>query len=164
LFVNGKTCIYIYIYQPNSEGISVRGKELFFISKVKKLLYILDLDGGTYRRVSTRSGRFGGQPDQIEIVTGSNSGSSNSNNTLMLFTEDGGGPAGIHGRTGTSAYYTVLESSSYTAETTGLALSPDKKHLYFAHQKNGTLFDVTRNDGLAFDGATLPPNYRRRQR
>jgi hypothetical protein len=144
--------------QPNSEGISVRGKELFFITKVKKLLYILDLDGGTYRRVSTRSGRFGGQPDQIEIVTGSNSGSSNSNNTLMLFTEDGGGPAGIHGRTGTSAYYTVLESSSYTAETTGLALSPDKKHLYFAYQKNGTLFDVTRNDGLAFDGATLPPN------
>jgi hypothetical protein len=130
----------------------VRGKELCFVTKVKKLMYILDLDGLTYRYVSTRSGLFTGQPDQIETVVGSN---------LMLFTEDGGGTAGLHARRG-DEYYTILESTVYSDETTGSTLSPDKKHLYFAYQDEGVLFDVTRDDGLPFDGETLSPNYRRK--
>jgi hypothetical protein len=130
---------------------------LYFVTKVKRLLYILDLDDMTYRRVSTRSGSFTGQPDQIETVVDSG------NNDLMLLTEDGTGTAGIHARQ-RDRYFTILEATSDYAddETSGLALSPDKKHLYFAYQDSGVLFDVTRDDGRPFDGETLPPNYRRK--
>lgn len=139
--------------QPNSEGITVRGKELFFITKVKKRMYILDLDAMTYRSVSTRAGQFSGQPDQVESYSGS---------TFLIFTEDGSNSAGIHARRG-NRFYTMLESTFFSNETTGIALSPDKKHLYFAYQDSGVLFDLTRNDGRAFDAETLPPEFSSRR-
>jgi hypothetical protein len=136
----------------------VRGRELYFVTKVKRQLYILDLDDLTYRRVSTRSGSFTGRPDQIETVVASG-------NDLMLLTEDGTGANGIHARQ-SNRYYTISEATSDYAndETSGLALSPDKKHLYFVYQDSGILFDVTRDDGRPFDAETLPPTYRRRRR
>jgi hypothetical protein len=125
-----------------------RGPELLFVTKSKKLMYILHLDHFTYRRVSTRFGRFNGQPDTLELVGGE----------LLLCTEDGGGSTtGIFAQRANdpNRYYTILESSAYSDETTGLALSPDKKHLYFAYQDSGVLFDVTRDDGRPFDGDNM---------
>ena len=49
----------------------------------------------------------------------------------------------------------VLESPVWKDETTGLAFSPDGMHLYVAYQANGLLFDVTREDGLPFDGRSI---------
>ena len=42
-------------------------------------------------------------------------------------------------------------------ETTGIAFSPDGKHMYFAYQGDGILFDVTRTDGLTFFDYSNPP-------
>jgi len=42
---------------------------------------------------------------------------------------------------------------------TGLAFSPDARHLYFAMQDAGKIFDVTRTDGLPFNGKTLNIKY-----
>ena len=131
-------------YFPNCEGIDVRGNELYFISKVLKVLFTLNLDNGTYKRTSTVIGRFGGQPDQV-----------NHYSNVLYFNEDGGRPAGVHARTLGGQFYTLLESPTYSDETTGLAFSPNKKHLYVAYQDNGFLFDITRNDGNPFDAFTM---------
>ena len=40
-------------------------------------------------------------------------------------------------------------------ETTGISFSPDGKHMYFAFQEDGMLFDLTRDDGLSFHGKTV---------
>ena len=36
-----------------------------------------------------------------------------------------------------------------------LAFSPDKRHMYFALQQKGLLFDITRNDGNPFGAQIL---------
>ncbi len=56
-------------------------------------------------------------------------------------------------------FFTVLESPELTDETTGLSISPDKKHMYVAYQDNGLLFDITRADGMTFDAQTLDVKY-----
>ena len=56
-------------------------------------------------------------------------------------------------------FFTILESPVLTDETTGLSISPDKKHMYVAYQDNGLLFDITRQDGLTFDAQTLDVKY-----
>lgn len=53
----------------------------------------------------------------------------------------------------------MLESPVFEDETTGLAFSPDARHLYVAYQTNGILFDVTRTDGLPFNAKTLNVKY-----
>ena len=58
-------------------------------------------------------------------------------------------------------FFTILESPFLLDETTGLAFSPDGRHLYIAYQENGILFDVTREDGLAFDAQSLDVKYHR---
>uniref|UniRef100_A0A7S4NFI5 SMP-30/Gluconolactonase/LRE-like region domain-containing protein n=1 Tax=Odontella aurita TaxID=265563 RepID=A0A7S4NFI5_9STRA len=77
----------------------------------------------------------------------------------MYFTEEGGRDAGVHARDKRGRYYTILESPVYQDETTGLAFSPDGKHMYVAYQKNGILFDLWREDGLPFHGLTLNVKY-----
>lgn len=56
-------------------------------------------------------------------------------------------------------FFTILESPTLEDETTGLSFSSDRKHMYVAYQHNGLLFDVTREDGLAFDAKTLDVKY-----
>jgi hypothetical protein len=137
---------------PNAEGIDVSGNELFFVSKRYASLYILDLDSNTYRKQTTKRGLFEGNPDTLMRIVGAD-------NEILYFTEDGGQYAGVHGRNGKGQYYTILESHEYADETTGLAFSPDAKHMYIAYQDNGLLFDITRKDGLPFGGKTLNVKY-----
>ena len=143
------------LYFPYSEGIDVRDGMLYFTVKTLKLLFILDLDMGTYESSSTISGAFENQPDQITRILGQSNEES-----ILYFCEDGGSSCGVHGRDKSGQFFTILESIDYNTETTGLAFSPDKKHMYVSFQHNpGHIFDITREDGLPFDGATLDIKY-----
>ena len=143
-----------YKYYRNCEGIDVRINKMYMTCKAKKLLFIFDLDNGTYESSSTQSGAFEGQPDQIARLTDSNS-------EIIYFCEDSQKvAAGIHGRNKSGQYFTIIEAIDYDSETTGLAFSPDNRHLYFSVQVNpGIVVDVTRIDGLPFDGATIDIRY-----
>ena len=75
---------------------------------------------------------------------------------MVFFTEEGGKRAGVHARDSENGrYLTIVESLGDWAETTGLAFSPDYRHMYFAFQEEGLLFDVSRDDGYAFDANVL---------
>lgn len=139
-------------WQQNTEGIDVIDDHLYFVSKAFRTIFILDLEAGTYVNETTRNGLFNGQPDQIERV---DEFRPTSDRELVYFTEDGGRLAGVHARNAEGQFLTILESSEYSDETTGLSFSPDGKHMYVAYQENGLLFDVTREDGLTFHGETL---------
>lgn len=141
-------------YYPKSEGIDSDDGDLYFVSKKRKLLYILDLRGGTYTNHSTKVGAFDGQPDQVARLL------KNSEDLLFFTEEGGGGRPGIHARDSKGLYFTILEGlDNKTDETTGLAISPDATHLYFAMQEAGVIFDVTRLDGLPFHSKTLNIRY-----
>lgn len=172
-----------YFFFPNCEGIDVHGSQLYFISKMYKSLYILDLDSNTYTNSSTVSGLFSGQPDQVVQIIRDDSTISNSQqgnvesdmsndvdmidmkdditypDDILYFTEDGGQYAGVHGRDMNGQYYTILESYVYSDETTGLAFSPDGKYMYIAYQDDGILFEIKRKDGLPFYGKALQVKY-----
>jgi hypothetical protein len=134
---------------PNSEGIDVYENELYFVSKARRRLFILNLDDGTYTSQSTQNGLFDGQPDQVKRILGADS------DNLLYFTEDGGTDAGVHSRNDLGQFFTILESPVYDSETTGLSFSPDGRHLYIAYQNDGLLFDITRTDGFPFQAQTL---------
>ena len=55
---------------PGSEGIDAYDGFLYFVTKKAKLMYILDLDGNTWERRSTKSGVFDGSPDQLTRLVG----------------------------------------------------------------------------------------------
>lgn len=55
---------------PGSEGIDAYEESLYFVSKKLKMMYILDLDGNTWERQSTKHGVFDGGPDQITRLVG----------------------------------------------------------------------------------------------
>ena len=78
---------------------------------------------------------------------------------MVTFTEDGGDRAGVHARNDLGAYLTILESSEYENETTGLSFSPDGKAMYVAYQVDGLLFEIRREDGLPFYGRSLNVAY-----
>jgi len=145
------------VMYPNAEGIDVQGGLLYFVSKVPKLLFILDLDKGTYTSYSTKQGAFDGEPDQIlRILDYNNEVPEGDVHQWLYFTEDGGKYAGVHARNREGQFITILETRSYTQdETTGLAFSPDAMHMYVAYQHIGLLFDITRQDGRPFTAATL---------
>jgi len=140
-------------FYQNSEGIDVSGNELFFVSKEQKDLFILDLDAMTYERHSTIYGLFDGQPDQLKRLI------SDEGNSLLYFCEEGGSRNGVHARDENGWFYTILESSDGIGETTGLAFSPDGRHMYVSYQHAGIIFDVYREDGLPFHGKTLNVKY-----
>ena len=156
---------------PSVEGIDIHEGVMYFVAKGIKRLYILDLDEGTYESSSTESGAFDEQPDQVARIVGDD---------ILYFCEDGGpGKGGVHARDGSTGrsypvrksnftchrpsssphrFFTVLDGSSYGSETTGLAFSPDKKRMYVSFQGFG-IFEITRDDGRVFDGATLDIKY-----
>jgi len=137
---------------PHAEGIDSVGGSLFFISKLLKTLFILDLHNETYTSHSTENGAFDAQPDQVSRIL--------DNDDLLFFTEDGGRRPGVHGRDRFGRYFTILEGMEHRAdETTGVAFSPDGRHLYFAMQDAGLLYDVARMDGRPFFAKTLNIKY-----
>lgn len=140
-------------FYPNSEGIDVHNSKLYFVCKKIKRLFELDLLGGTFTNHSTTAGLFDGGPDQLKRIL------NDGGDDLLFFTEEGGKDAGIHGRDATGLFFTLLESPTYIDESTGLAFSPDARHLYVAWQKNGLLFDITRLDGLPFHAKSLNVKY-----
>lgn len=140
-------------YFPYAEGIDVAKDELFFISKVFKSMFILNLDNGTYQKYSTNHGLFDGQPDQVlRILDDDDDG-------MLYFTEDGGDYAGVHARNRKGQFFTVLESPSLYHESTGLSFSPNGLFMYFAFQESKILFEVKREDGLSFKANTLDVKY-----
>jgi outer membrane protein assembly factor BamB len=145
-------------YFPNAEGIDVRGNELFFVSKLYKTLYVLNLDDGTYVNQTTTRGLFDGEPDQIKRLIDQET-TVDHEEEILYFTEDGGPYAGLHARNANLQFFSILESHVYADETTGLAFSPDSKHLYIAYQDNGLIFQIQRLDGLPFNAKTLNIKY-----
>eukprot|EP00980_Cylindrotheca_fusiformis_P014210 scaffold3741_cov127-Cylindrotheca_fusiformis.AAC.2 len=147
-------------YYRNSEGIDVYNNELFFVSKAEKELFILDLDTMTYEAHSTVFGLFDGQPDQMKRLIQDPS-DDNNGKSLLYFCEDGGENNGVHARDANGWYFTILEAGleDLSSETSGLAFSPDGKHMYVAYQHQGTVFDIWREDGRPFYGKTLSVKY-----
>lgn len=144
---------------PNTEGIEQFGGRLYVVSKVFKTMFILDLKAGTYTNVTTRNGAFDAQPDQVIRILGPTP-KEYKKERWLYFTEDGGSRAGIFARNARGQFYTVLENAANPAdETTGLSFSPDGKHLYFALQDAGLIFEVTRKDGLPFHATTFNVKY-----
>ena len=139
---------------PNSEGIDIKDGVLYFVSKVWQRLIIVDLRTQMYQFDSTRSGAFQEQPDQVARIAGDD---------ILYFCEDGGSTPGVHGRNRFGQFFTILEGVTFqrSEETTGLAFSPDAKHMYVSFQDRGIVYDVTRQDGLRFDGAMVDIKYHR---
>jgi secreted PhoX family phosphatase len=140
-------------YYPNAEGIAYHNSTLYFVSKVAKRLYILDLNDMTYTSERTGSswvgqGSFNSQPDQIIE-------NDMDKRKFIYFTEDGGNAPGVHVRDREGKYYTMVRAVPggwYSGdETVGIAFSPDRKKFYFGFQDAGVLMEVTRNDGREFN-------------
>ena len=108
-------------------------------------------------------GAFDNQPDQIAALLGNNQhphGAHERGDVLLYFCEDGGKNNGVHARDASGSFYTVFCGyPAHTSETTGLAFSPDKRHMYVAFQGDGVLYDIYRLDGHPFGGATLDVKY-----
>jgi hypothetical protein len=144
-------------YYRNSEGMDVFGNKLYFVSKVQKEMFILNLDTLTYEKFSTIFGLFDGQPDQMVRLI--QDGSSPERDNLLYFCEERGDDNGIHARDANGWFFTILESPDWVGETSGLSFSPDGKHMYFSYQWQGLIYDVWREDGLPFYGKTLDVQY-----
>ncbi|KAI2504379.1 Bacterial protein of unknown function (DUF839) [Fragilaria crotonensis] len=150
-FVGRKTNLVPY------GGIDIKDGVLYFVSKVDKTLFILQLRQGTFTKESTNQGVFNNQPDQVGRLIGSDPGS------ILYFCEDGGTYCGVHGRDPTGKYVTIIDNdpatTTFSGETTGLAFSPDGKRMYVSFQTPGIIFEISRLDGLSFGGALLDIKY-----
>jgi hypothetical protein len=144
------------LYYRHTEGIDVKDNHLFVVSKEQKELFILDLDAMTYEAHSTVFGLFDGQPDQMKRLI---QDSDDDSTSLLYFCEEGGSMNGVHARDANGWYFTILESDNWGGETSGLAFSPDGRHMYFSYQHQGIVFDVWREDGQPFHGKTLSVKY-----
>ena len=140
------------VVYPQSEGIDVHKNELFFVCKNIKQLFVLDLDRGTYYNRTTVSGLFDGKPDQVKRIVGNSQ-------DILYFTEEQVEISGVHARDSNGRFYSILEGTGIRGETSGLAFSPDAKHMYIAFQTAGKLFDVWRVDGLPFNAKRLDVKY-----
>jgi hypothetical protein len=136
---------------PNAEGIDVFNRKLFFVSKVKKVLFELDLANLTWTKSSTLSGAFENQPDQIARIVG--------DGNYLYFCEDGGSACDVHGRDIDGNFFTLIRGDGYSTETTGLAFSPDAKFMYVSFQGNSNVFSFWREDGLPFSGVIADIKY-----
>jgi len=152
-------------YYLNNEGIDVVNGTLFFVSKALKRLIILDLRGKTYTYSSTKNGAFNDQPDQLARLL------TNDTNSLLYFCEDGDSFPGVHARNSSGSFFTIVSGlfngtisngvpvTLTYEETTGLAFSPDGKHMYVSYQHFGAIYDITRQDGRAFNQQVLDIKY-----
>jgi sugar lactone lactonase YvrE len=130
---------------PEAQGITMDGNILSFVCKQVQRLYQLNLDDMTYTMSSTVDGLLDGQPNELKTVQ-------DGDETLMYITEvtEGGGRrAGVHVRTHTGEFYTVLEGFS-RSNAAGLAFSPNGLHMYVGFKNQGVLLDITRDDGFSF--------------
>jgi hypothetical protein len=139
-------------YYPFTEGIDTHENELFFVCKTLYMLYILNLDDGTYTRTTTKSGLFSSKPDQLQRIIGDPRG-------MLYFTEEGGLNSGVHARDEAGRFYTILESPVNPGETTGVAFSPNGMFLYVAYQQIGKLYTVWRRDGQPFQATRFDVKY-----
>jgi outer membrane protein assembly factor BamB len=143
-------------YHAKTEGILVHDGMLYFTAKQDKLLFIVDLRTKVYEFISTVSEGFEEQPDQILRIPGDNSDS-------IYFAEDGGYHPGLHVRTKSGQFYTVLHADKDkfedVDETTGIAWSPDAMHLYISFQRMGVVYEVTRDDKRSFKDDVLDTEY-----
>lgn len=145
-----------YYNYPNAEGIDFANGRLYFVSKLYKTMYILNLDEKTYEIEFTNEDGmllngtgFADSPDHV-VTRGD----------LIFLTEDGGPNPGLFARNVTSGeYYTILEAWDenvyHDDEACGLAFSPDRQRMYLAFQQAGKLFEITRDDGRPFYGREL---------
>lgn len=136
---------------PQTEGIDFFNGELFFVSKSHRRLYELDLSGNAWNSTSTLSGAFNLQPDQLARVI--------SDREVLYFCEDGGGASDIHGRDLTGQFYTIVNGTGWSTETTGLAFSPDYMFMYVAFQGPSVIYEIKRDDGLPFSGEVAGTKY-----
>ena len=139
-------------YYPNTEGISVHEGNVYFMSKERQRLIILNQDNMTW--TSEESGKkfygegsFGGQPDQNIFGP---------TRKYIYFTEEGSSTPGVYARFGKDGtYFTLFQAISGGIhdddETIGIALSPDGKRFYAGFQVSGYIFEFMREDGLAFE-------------
>jgi len=109
-------------YYPQSEGIDIQDGKMYVVCKKIQQLFVFDLDEMTFHNVSTVSGLFDGDPDQMQRILGEEGG-------LLYFTEEGGIDAGVHARDELGRFFTIFESPVLADETTGLSFSPDGKHM-----------------------------------
>jgi hypothetical protein len=135
---------------PNTEGIDRRKDQLYFVSKVNKNVFTLNLDRKTYSKqvAGHKNNLFREQPDNIHAV----------GDDLLYVTEDGGKDPGVFVRDKSGSYYTLFMADDpkyYRDETTGVAFSPSMKTLYGCLQEHGDCFSFTRKDGRPFPGMTL---------
>lgn len=109
---------------PNVEGINYQDGMLYFVSKKKFTLFILDLDKNTYVSSSTDdfvlySGAFKHEPDQLVR-----------NGNFLYFTEDGGKTPGVYAIDADGNSFSIFEAYGekyFNDEVTGLSFSPDGK-------------------------------------
>jgi uncharacterized protein len=132
----------------NAEGIDVHNGVLYFVSKVQKEMFILQLDQFTYTKVSTLTstlpggGTFDAQPDHV--IATSPSG-------VIILTEDGGSTPGTFAYDG-SKYLSYFETTFSGDEMTGIAFSPDRMYMLACVQSVGLMFQIYRDDGQPFSG------------
>jgi len=138
-------------YFPNAEGIQVHEGNVYFMSKEKQIMIILNQEDMTWTSEKTGKkfygeGSFGGQPDQHVFGP---------TRKYIYFTEDGSSDPGVYARYGDDGtYFTMFQAirgGIHTDdETIGIALSPDNKRFYAGFQE-GWIFEFRREDGLAFE-------------
>lgn len=140
-------------HYPECEGMEIDGSNLRIVSKSLSGFITLNLDTGTYTFEYTG---FEGQPDQITTVY------KQDGSKMIYLTEEAhpvaaalGQQVGIYTRNQLGQYIQIMFGDGHSSETTGIAFSPDGKHLYFAFQEDGQVFDVTRTDGFSFFGPSL---------
>ena len=145
-------------YFPNGEGIDIRDGFIYFTAKLRKELFIFDIDNLTFTRHSTNGGAFDSQPDQVGRVLDFTNGDTDG---ILYFCEDGGDECGVHGRDASGNFFTILqdEGNNFGGETTGLAFSPNGMFMYVSFQSPGHIFEIKRTDGLPFHGAKLDIKY-----
>jgi len=156
-------------YYPNVEGVDfdTENGELYFVSKKKQVLFVLNLLARTYTASTTKFGTLqeGGEfkqgPDHIAT-----------HGDYLYLTEDGGTSVGayaLHKPTGKRyAMFEAYTGKYHGDETTGLQISSDGTKMYAAFQdcgcsgsnsgtnpNCGCLMEFSRDDGRSFDGATV---------
>ncbi|GKY90971.1 hypothetical protein MPSEU_000069900 [Mayamaea pseudoterrestris] len=125
-------------YFPGPTSVDQYENCLYFVSKSLKRMCVLNLLEGTYSEQSTD-----GQYDQLVRIKEENASdifyySQNADNAFQITARNAQGP------------YSIVGASEGGDEATGLAFSPNGKHMYFVLNKAGIVYDITRNDGLGF--------------
>eukprot|EP00978_Attheya_sp_CCMP212_P028547 scaffold98893_cov54-Attheya_sp.AAC.1 len=132
-------------FYPGSEGVTVHGNDLYFISKKKKALFKLNLNGNNYSQMRTGNpmsgyGAFTSGPDNVHSV-GAHS---------LYFTEQGKTPGVFVMDTNTLRYSTVFQFSG-KGETTGISFNPSRTIMYACEQRTGIMYEFKAPGGTQFD-------------